>query len=263
MVRTTLDLALVVFLTLLGAIAVSGVQLAYVFAPPVPGTIYEVTITALALLAWYRWQGESFVRAPARRAASARIAIGCGICLSGITAVQGYWLLPAALPAELTTATASAWGGASTLIAVSLTAPLLEEALFRGFLLGRFRRHCSEVTSVAISAGVFAIAHFDSSRVLMQFAGGALFASIVIITGRLWLAVVAHGVSNLSGVLEGSAASLGIPEQLGLAYPAIWAMIALLAALDVFRVLRNTQWYATPGTFCHGASMVWTADPIP
>lgn len=84
--------------------------------------------------------------------------------------------------------------------AVGMLFATSEEALFRGFVLGLLRRDLPRGGAIAVSAALFAVAHFlhpvDWRTVALPFLGlwcaGALLATVRLRTGSLWPAVGLH-----------------------------------------------------------------------
>lgn len=260
--RTAVRVAGLVLLTIFGSIAVSGVQLAFAVMPPMIGTAYEMALTALVFYLWRLRLGAKFRHAPTHRIASARLVIACALSASAVSGAQQYWY--SSNPVSFLDGTnVSPWVGASGLVLALVTAPLLEEALFRGFLLPRLRECLTPITAAAVSAAAFAVAHDEPSQGIGRFVAGMLLAMIVIRTGRLWLAVLAHSATNLFGVLVGGAKALLLPERMGLLYPAVWLIIATIAALEVRKVLMQTQW-DTARNALRGVTppVTWNPDPI-
>jgi membrane protease YdiL (CAAX protease family) len=210
--------------------------------PPVIGFTYELGIVLIAAAAWVRWQGARFTAASWRGGLSLRLITASSGCVIAISAAQHYWLKPGDVPEMVDLATRSLWGTASTLMLLSLSAPLLEEALFRGWMLQELRKRFGARESICVSAGAFALAHGDSSRAIGQLVGGVLLGAIVVHTGRLWLAVAAHSAANLGAAVEAIPLFTHLPQQLGLAYPLCCTMLSLLAAREVRRLLKHSAW---------------------
>jgi hypothetical protein len=96
-------------------------------------------------------------------------------------------------------------------------APLAEELFFRGLLLRAIEKRLGPVAAVAGSTLVFMLVHPGGSlagtAVLYASiaAVGAVLATVTILVGRLWPAIVAHLLFNSVGV----AVSLGALDQAG------------------------------------------------
>jgi membrane protease YdiL (CAAX protease family) len=240
MSRRYLSTALLILATLVGALAVSGVQALFVWMPPVLGLMYEAAITLVALALWYRWQHDAWQAALPRPGRSWQVVAMATLCCVSLSAAYGWWI-PPTQPSLLRAATTN-WGRTSLILAGVLTAPLLEEALIRGFLLGRLRKSFGATTSTLLSGATFAIAHDDSSRIVPQFAAGIVLGAVVICTGRLWLAVATHSALNLGAFLELGTYHIDLSGRLGPLFPILCLVAAIVAALGLRRVLVTTRW---------------------
>lgn len=100
-------------------------------------------------------------------------------------------------------------GGRVLLFALLVVgAPLVEELFFRGLLLGALRRRSVRPsTAVAVTAVVFAVFHFDVAALLGLAAFGVVLGLLVVRTGRLGPALVAHAAFNAVTVVSYVASS--------------------------------------------------------
>ena len=81
-------------------------------------------------------------------------------------------------------------------------APIVEEIAFRGLLFGALvKAHINERWVVVITAGIFALIHFEPKRFLLLFAIGLLFGELRRRTGSTSAAIVAHIINNTPGAL--------------------------------------------------------------
>lgn len=103
---------------------------------------------------------------------------------------------------------------AVTLVAAVLFAPLVEEAFFRGLVLGavadalanRLGRRAIAVVAVAISTAAFAATHaiaggLQPALLLGTTLTGIACGTLAVVTGRIWAPVAAHVVFNGVGAL--------------------------------------------------------------
>ncbi len=88
------------------------------------------------------------------------------------------------------------------LLGVGLMAPLFEELLLRGLLLGSLRHLSDEHTSVAISAGVFAVMHLQYSWpiMLLIIPMGVVLGYARTRSGSLWVPILLHVANNTASV---------------------------------------------------------------
>jgi len=88
----------------------------------------------------------------------------------------------------------------SLLLVTSVLAPILEESLFRGFLLTSLTRYMPNSGAVVISSLVFALAHFTPKDAPQLFALGLVLGTLYTRTRNLLTPVMVHALWN-SGVL--------------------------------------------------------------
>gem|GEM_PF-2999232 len=87
----------------------------------------------------------------------------------------------------------------AALIALIIIAPFLivfEEWLFRGVILRRLVPRAGMLGALAISAALFAAAHFSLSGALGRFAVGVVLGWLYLRSRNLWVCVTAHLVHN-------------------------------------------------------------------
>jgi membrane protease YdiL (CAAX protease family) len=237
--------ALLILLAVLGSLPISGVQAMFARMPSAPGLVCEIAIAAPALALWIRWQRHAWRSALSRQSRSWQI-LGMAVLCNAALGAAYHWWVPSKAAPPFDRLNESAIRNATIVIMACLTAPLLEEALFRGFLLTRLRRNHGVTTGVLLSAIGFGIAQGELTRILQPLAGGIMLGAIVACTGRLWLAATAHSLFNLSGLLEVLALRLQVPQRLGVLYPALCLTITAIAALELRRVLLTTRWFIAP-----------------
>ena len=82
-----------------------------------------------------------------------------------------------------------------------MAAPVAEELLFRGVILGRLERSAGPVFALIASSALFAIAHIGSGdviAVLTSGVAGLLFGGVYLKTRSVAWSIAAHVVSNLA-----------------------------------------------------------------
>jgi len=82
-----------------------------------------------------------------------------------------------------------------------LGAPLSEEPLFRGLILGGFLQRYGSTRAIAYSALLFALIHLNPWQFPIGLLAGLLLGWLTVRTGSLWPAVFAHVLNNLSASL--------------------------------------------------------------
>lgn len=108
----------------------------------------------------------------------------------------GWWLIWSFQPVVYLASDGSFPVAANTLNFVSLVilAPLLEELLFRGYLLHRWTKKWGLPTGVLLSSAVFGAIHPDPLAIAVIGTG---FAALYLKTQSLWAPIVAHAFYNL------------------------------------------------------------------
>jgi len=90
-------------------------------------------------------------------------------------------------------------------LAVVVLAPIVEEAIYRGMLLGRLRRSFGTRWAVVGSAAIFAVIHLLDPNAIAVVPGlflvGLVLGALVVWRGDLSLAIWTHGGVNLTAVL--------------------------------------------------------------
>jgi len=81
-------------------------------------------------------------------------------------------------------------------LGVLFGAPLAEEALFRGYGIARIRELGGERRALLFTAAAFAVAHMHWIKLPGTFALGLLAGWLVLRTGSLWPALLAHFTVN-------------------------------------------------------------------
>ncbi len=97
-------------------------------------------------------------------------------------------------------------------LSVGVLAPILEELLFRKFLIDRMRKY-GEVISILVSAGLFALFHQNFAQFVYTFSAGVMLGYLYYRTGNYWLTTLLHAIFNcIGGVLP----TLLLPKILAL-----------------------------------------------
>ena len=132
----------------------------------------------------------------------------------------------------------------SDLVALALltlvSAPLAEELIFRGFMLRRLRTAMGDPAAIAICAVSFGVAHARLSALPALIAAGVLLTMLMVRTGNLWLAALAHSGFN-AGVWIEAALGPSNGNTMSAWYPMTAALVAACAATGFWRLQRSTS----------------------
>lgn len=85
----------------------------------------------------------------------------------------------------------------TSLLQVCVIAPIIEEVLMRGFILGGLRSSYGVVGALLISALLFAILHFNMVQTLSAFLCGIILGLLYIRTDSIPCCIIAHCGYNL------------------------------------------------------------------
>ena len=139
-------------------------------------------------------------------------------------------------PSESSIPSLDGGGIAGALIVIAVLPAFLEEALFRGAMLGCAGEDAGGVRAIFLTAFAFSLYHGSIEQTLYQFICGALFALLALRSGSVLPSVLVHFLNNaVILVLE----RFNLFDQNG--FPAMpgWAMILVivLAALSLAAAL--------------------------
>ena len=87
------------------------------------------------------------------------------------------------------------------LLVVGVIAPIAEELFFRGLFFRSIEKRWNQWWALGLSSAFFGFIHFQPLQFLPLAAAGAVFGLLVIATGRLGPAIVAHMAFNTSTVV--------------------------------------------------------------
>ncbi|MCU1371041.1 MAG: Abortive infection protein [Ilumatobacteraceae bacterium] len=102
---------------------------------------------------------------------------------------------------ELADKAHGAGGALLFLLIVGVVAPVAEELFFRGLVFRAVEKKWDQWWALGLSSAFFGLIHFQPLQFLPLCAAGALFGYLVIRTGRLGPAIVAHMAFNISTVV--------------------------------------------------------------
>ncbi len=79
---------------------------------------------------------------------------------------------------------------------VAVFVPVIEELLFRGFVLDLASEAYGRWTAIIISSILFALVHVDPLSIINAFIGGLIYGYVRIRTGSLWPSIFLHSMWN-------------------------------------------------------------------
>lgn len=106
--------------------------------------------------------------------------------------------------------------GIWSIVLLAVVAPITEEPLFRGLILGGFLRRYSVKKAVLVSAALFSLLHVNPYQLASGFVLGIALAWVLLKTRSLWPCMILHAFYNSLGFIVGSMGVdiLGYTERL-------------------------------------------------
>jgi membrane protease YdiL (CAAX protease family) len=98
-------------------------------------------------------------------------------------------------------ATLYSGGFVTKVFANCITIPVLEELVYRGIVCKQLDQWLGRLPAVVISALVFGMMHWNPVQFLYGFLVGLLLGLVYRKTDRLWVVMVAHGLTNFAALL--------------------------------------------------------------
>ena len=90
---------------------------------------------------------------------------------------------------------------ALSFVSIVIAAPVVEELLFRGYILDAIRARHGDVVAVLGSSVLFGLLHIEPYVVGMATLGGLIYGFVRIKTGSLWPSIVSHMLWNFLAFL--------------------------------------------------------------
>ena len=117
------------------------------------------------------------------------------IAVVGVETFEGIACSPAALT-ELNNIHLDYLTLFTLLLYVSILTPIVEEVVFRGFVLDVASEKYGDWFAIFISALLFALVHLEAISVINAFIGGLIYGYVRIRTGSLWPSIILHFLWN-------------------------------------------------------------------
>lgn len=131
---------------------------------------------------------------------------------------------------------------------ISLIPGVTEELLLRGYVMTGLRSRMGPTQAVLGAGGLFALMHIEPIHMLLVLPPGVFLGYLVMRTGSLYPAIVAHAANNLWATVESAVAQAARPEisaeeiVTGAAYSPTTVGIAVgIVFLGLWLIRRRTQ----------------------
>ncbi|MDE6374248.1 MAG: CPBP family intramembrane metalloprotease [Alistipes sp.] len=138
--------------------------------------------------------------------------------------------------------------GIWAMLTLVVAAPVLEELLCRGVVLGALRERCGVVVAWLVSSLFFGVLHVHPMLVVNAFVIGLILGYIYIVTESLWAPMVLHALNNAAAylMLMTGRGDLLLSETIGnrILYTIIYigaVLVTLVSAWKVWRKLRSLK----------------------
>ena len=134
------------------------------------------------------------------------------------------------------------------IIYLLFVAPITEEILFRGIALKNFSNESVEV-GLIMSSILFGLSHGNLLQAGASFFTGIIFASIVVKTGNILLAIMCHTFVNANSIIWDCLKNIERVKQIEIGYYSFWivgsvVIIILSARKNIFKnIVKQRQIY--------------------
>lgn len=88
------------------------------------------------------------------------------------------------------------WEYILAFVSLVIVAPVAEEIIFRGYLMGKLQARTRLWLAVLLSSALFAVAHMQWNVSLDTFALGIVLAMLRVVTGNIWMSIALHALKN-------------------------------------------------------------------
>ena len=122
-------------------------------------------------------------------------------------------------------------------VIIVVIAPVMEELLFRGFLLHRWAHRWGLRTAIILTSLAFGIVHVEP---IGHFLFGVVLCTLYLTTGSLWAPIAAHALNNalaLAGVLPGAVRGEATEEITLEQLRTDWGEAAILVGLGMVAIV--------------------------
>lgn len=135
------------------------------------------------------------------------------------------------------------------IVSTAVLPALVEEMIFRGYILGTFRPH-GDGLAVVLSAALFALFHGNVLQIPFAFILGLAMGYLTVQTDSIWPAVMLHFTNNLMSVLLSFFGKYS-PGQESVITTVVFAVVAAVGAVILTVVLRGGDWKAVGNGVSH------------
>jgi len=197
-----------------------------------------LTLFIVFLLQHKKWKEEQFWKTGGFKPALIPILIVLGIGLnlftSGIASlIEGLGLFPEHAKIIGLTLSGNIW---MQIVCVGLLAPIVEEIIFRGILLGRMRKKMNPVLAIFLQGLFFAVIHGNLLQGTYAFVLGVVLGLTIVWLRSIWAGFCIHTVFNMVSIIiafykEQNTSTIML---LGISFIGLCITVGVLARLFIF-----------------------------
>ncbi len=207
------------------------------YDPLIPTALSSVVVLlSIYFINRWKWRESGFLRMPKGIAASLPFYAALGILgNAALNAVMNLVDATRFFP-EYDEMMELAMGGNPVflVLAIVILAPLVEELIFRGLVMGHLLTKMRRPMAILLSSVIFGLIHLNMLQILYAALMGALLAFIYVRSQSIWAAIFAHAGFNLVGVI----AQLFIDDIASAGLVLMLLYVLSVACVVVFLVAR-------------------------
>ncbi|MBR7091654.1 MAG: CPBP family intramembrane metalloprotease [Clostridia bacterium] len=181
-----------------------------------------------------------------RRVLLPAILAGMGVCMTAnllANAVYSFFTNIGINPYSPEPATLTWPGLLIALLSVVVLPALLEELLFRGYVLQVLRPH-GELNALLLSSLLFGLLHGNVIQIPFAFVSGLAFGYLTLRTGNIWAGVLLHALNNAYATLSDYGPLFFRDENLQNGYSTVLYVLMLLAGcVSVWYLYSRTDFF--------------------
>ncbi len=208
------------------------------FDPLIPTALASlVVLLSIYFINRWKWRGNGFFRMPEGAASSLAFYAALGILgNAALNAIMNLLDVTRFFP-EYDEMMDIAMGGSPVflVLTIAILAPVVEELIFRGLVLGHLLTKMKRPAAILLSSLIFGVIHLNPLQIIYAALMGALLAFIYVRSCSIWAAVFAHAGFNLVGVI----AQLFMDEPTAAGYVLMLLYALSVACVVVFIVAKR------------------------
>ena len=198
-----------------------------------------IVLLAIYFINRWKWRETGFLRMPRGIAVSLHFYAALGILgNAALNALMNLLDVTRYFP-EYDEIMELAMGGSPffLVLAIVILAPLVEELIFRGLVMGHLLTKMKRPFAILLSSIIFGAIHLNMLQIIYAALMGALLALVYVRSRSIWAAIIAHSGFNMVGVI--AQLFIDTPAAAGLVLMLLYALS--IACVIAFLVKRGKQ----------------------